>query len=98
MKRGVLLVNASRGDLVQTDDLIAALRSGQVAGAALDVCHPEPIPKDSPLLGMPNVIMTPHVASASVRAVETLRRSAAEAVACAVRGEKLPNVVNGVVA
>jgi D-3-phosphoglycerate dehydrogenase len=98
MKRGVLLVNASRGDLVQTDDLIAALRSGHVAGAALDVCYPEPPPKDSPLLGMPNVIMTPHVASASVGAVETLRRSAAEAVACAVRREKLPNVVNGVVA
>jgi len=98
MKKGVLLVNASRGDLVQTEDLIAALESGQIAGAALDVCYPEPIPKDSPLLKMPNVIITPHVASASVRAVDTLRRRAAGAVACAVRGEKLHNVVNGVVA
>jgi len=98
MKKGVLLVNASRGDLVQTDDLIAALESGQIGGAALDVCYPEPIPKDSPLLRMPNVLITPHVASASVRAVATLRQSAAEAVARAVRGEALLNVVNGVVA
>lgn len=96
MKRGVLLVNTSRGDLVQTEDLVAALQSGYVAGAALDVTCPEPLPADSPLLKMHNAIITPHVASASVRAVDTLRKSAAHTVACAVRGEKLPNVVNGV--
>ena len=96
MKRGVLLVNTSRGDVVETDHLIAALDRGHVAGAALDVTSPEPIPHDSPLLKMQNVIITPHIASVSVAAITTLRTSAAEAVACAVRGDKLPNVVNGV--
>jgi len=96
MKRGVLLVNTSRGDIVHTQHLIAALQSGHVGGAALDVTSPEPIPHDSPLLKMQNVIITPHIASSSVAAVTTLRTSAAEAVACAVRGDKLPNVVNGV--
>lgn len=97
MKRGALLVNCSRGDLVQTEDLIAALRSGQIGGAALDVTWPEPIPKDSPLLSMPNVIITAHVASASPPAVSKLRTTAANIAAAAVRGDKLPNVVNGVI-
>ena len=52
MKRGALLVNTSRGDLIVTDDLVAALKSGQLGGAALDVTNPEPIPKDSPLLAL----------------------------------------------
>ena len=58
---------------------------------------PEPIPNDSPLLAMKNVIITPHVASASVNAARRLRISVANTAACAVRGEKVPNVVNGVV-
>ena len=96
MKRGAMLVNTSRGTLVKTDDLTAALRSGQISAAALDVTDPEPIPPDHPLRKMDNVIITAHVASASLRAVETLRTAAANAVARACRGEKLPNVVNGV--
>ncbi|NLX07302.1 MAG: C-terminal binding protein [Phycisphaerae bacterium] len=96
MKDGVLIVNLSRGDLVHTDDLIAALRSGKVSGAALDVTDPEPINPDNPLLAMDNVIITNHIASASPNAVRYLRKSTAERVACAVRGEALPNVVNGV--
>ena len=96
MKKGVLLVNASRGTLVKTDDLIAALKSGQIEAAALDVTDPEPINTDSPLLKMDNVIINSHVASVSMSAVENLRKSAANLVACAVRGEKLPNIVNGV--
>jgi len=96
MKPGALFVNASRGDLVNTADLIAALNDGRLSGAGLDVTNPEPIPKDSPLLTMKNVIISPHAASVSVRAQRTLRSSVAGTVACAVRGEKLPNVVNGV--
>jgi D-3-phosphoglycerate dehydrogenase len=96
MKRGSILVNLARGDLVDTDALVAALYSGHLAAAALDVCDPEPIPPDHPLLCMPNVIVAAHVASTSVRAVRTLRETAAELVARRLRGEALSNVVNGV--
>ena len=62
MKRGAYFINIARGRCVVTADLIAALRSGQLAGAGLDVVDPEPLPPDSPLWGMPNVLITPHVA------------------------------------
>lgn len=96
LKRGALVVNLARGDLIETPALVAALESGQVAGAALDVCDPEPIPLDSPLRKLPQVIVSAHLASASVAAVRTLRETAAGLVARALRGEKLANVVNGV--
>jgi D-3-phosphoglycerate dehydrogenase len=96
MKRGVIFVNASRGTLCRTPDLIAALRSGHVSAAALDVTDPEPIDADSPLLEMDNVIITSHVASASPQAMKKLREDVARAVARRIRGEPLVNVVNGV--
>lgn len=96
MKAGSILVNLARGDLVDTDALVAALRSGPLAGAALDVCSPEPIPANHPLLQMPNVIVAPHVASTSARAALLLRETAAGLVAKRLRGEPLPSVVNGV--
>jgi phosphoglycerate dehydrogenase-like enzyme len=66
MKRGAYFINIARGGCVVTDDLIAALRSGQLAGAGLDVVAPEPLPPDSPLWDMPNVLITPHVAISGV--------------------------------
>jgi phosphoglycerate dehydrogenase-like enzyme len=62
MKGGAYFINIARGGCVVTADLIAALRSGRLAGAGLDVVAPEPLPDDSPLWGMPNVLITPHVA------------------------------------
>jgi phosphoglycerate dehydrogenase-like enzyme len=62
LKRGALVVNVSRGGLVATSDLLAALENGQVGGAGLDVTDPEPLPNDHPLWARPNVIVTPHVA------------------------------------
>ncbi len=62
MKRGAYFINIARGKCVVTEDLVAALRSGWIAGAGLDVADPEPLPQDSPLWGMPNVLITPHVA------------------------------------
>jgi D-3-phosphoglycerate dehydrogenase len=96
LRPGSILINLSRGDLVETDALLAGLRTGQIGAAALDVCDPEPIPPGHPLLGLPNVIVSPHIASASPRAVRTLREAAAGAVARAIRGEPLENVVNGI--
>lgn len=97
MKRGALLVNSSRGTLVKTEDMIAALQSGQLSAAALDVTDPEPINPDNPLVKMDNVVITSHIASASPEAVRKLRAQAAGTIAMAIKGQKVPNVVNGVV-
>ena len=92
-----MLVNTSRGTLVKTDDLIAALQSGQISAAALDVTDPEPINMDNPLVKMDNVIINPHLASASLGAVdEAAHRRREHRRPMAVKGEKLPNIVNGV--
>jgi D-3-phosphoglycerate dehydrogenase len=96
LRPGAILVNLSRGDLVDSDALVAALRSGRIGAAALDVCDPEPLPSGHPLLGFSQVLVSPHIASASARAVRTLRETAAATVARALRGEPLLNVVNGV--
>lgn len=96
MKPGAMLVNTSRGTLVRTGDLIAALQSGTISAAAMDVTDPEPIPSDNPLLKMDNVLITAHIASASPQAVDKLRRQAAGIVALAVQKQRLPNIVNGV--
>jgi D-3-phosphoglycerate dehydrogenase len=96
MKPGALLVNASRGDLVVTDDLLAALNTGRLAAAALDVTSPEPLPADHPLRQCERLVVSSHVASATPQAVRNLRTSAAQAVARALRNEPAVNVVNGV--
>jgi len=96
MKQGSVVINLARGDLIDTASLIAALQTGHIASAAIDVCDTEPIPADSLLRTLPNVIAASHIASASPKAVRTLRETAARIAVMALRGEPLPNVVNGV--
>ena len=98
MKAGSIFINVGRGDLADSAAITAALQSGHLAGAALDVFDPEPIPADHPIRTMPNVILAAHIASASPPAVKTLRETAARIALMAVRGEPLPNIVNGVTA
>lgn len=98
MKTGAIFINVSRGDLADSAALVDALQSGRLSAAALDVFDPEPIPADSAILKMPNVILAAHIASVSPTAVRTLRETAARLALMAVRGEALPNIVNGVAA
>lgn len=65
MKDGVYIINVSRGAIIDTEALTAALKSGKVRAAGLDVTEPEPLPKDHPLWSMPNVTITPHIAGMS---------------------------------
>jgi D-3-phosphoglycerate dehydrogenase len=88
MKTGALVVNTARGPLIDEKALIAALDSGHLGGAGLDVVETEPLPKDSPLLGRDNVILTPHTAFYSVEALVELQTKAASDVARVLTGEK----------
>ncbi len=95
-KPGVIVVNLARGDLIDPAALVAALQSGHVSAAALDVFSPEPIPAGHPILSLPQVVLASHIASASVPAVRRLRETAAGLAVAAVGGRSLVNVVNGV--
>lgn len=87
MQPTAYLVNTARGGLVDGDALAHALRSGQLAGAALDVTETEPILRDSPLLGLENCLLTPHAAWYSDESAEALQRLAAEEVARILLGQ-----------
>lgn len=72
MKDGALLINTSRGEVLDAAALAAAIRSGKISGAAIDVFHPEPPAADFPLLGLPNVLLTPHMAARTYTAIENM--------------------------
>lgn len=94
MKPGAVLVNTSRGAIVDEGALVDALRTGRLAAAGLDVFDTEPVPPDNPLLHLDNVVLTPHV---TWYTVDTMRRYLVEAVANCRRlrdGEPLAHVVN----
>ena len=93
MKDGVRVLNVARGPLVVDEDLKAALDSGKVAGAALDVFREEPI-TDHPLFGYPNVIVTPHLGASTAEATDRAGYQAAEQVVAALTGGVVTSAVN----
>lgn len=94
MKKGVRIINAARGALINDADLAEALKSGQVAGAALDVYDEEPPPAGHPLIGLPNVIDTPHLAASTDEAQVAVAIEAAELIVAALQKGEFKNVVN----
>jgi glyoxylate reductase len=94
MKPTAYLVNTSRGPVVDEKALYKALKEGWIAGAALDVHEKEPTDPDSPLLALDNIIVTPHIASASVETRTKMAVIAATNCAAVMRGEEPPNLVN----
>jgi glyoxylate reductase len=94
MKQTAILVNTGRGGLVDQAALYDALRAGTIGGAALDVTDPEPMPADDPLLSLDNVIVTPHIGSASVATRSRMAMLAAENLVAALAGEPPEHTVN----
>ncbi|MBW4623168.1 MAG: D-glycerate dehydrogenase [Cyanosarcina radialis HA8281-LM2] len=94
MKPTAILINTSRGGIVDPDALHRALSSGQIAAAAIDVTEPEPIPTDSPLLGLDNLIIAPHIASASRQTRQKMAQMAIDNLIAGLQGDRLPHCVN----
>lgn len=94
MKPSAVVINTSRGPIIEENALEKALNEGLIAGAALDVLQIEPPEEDNPLMNMENVILTPHAGFYSEEAIETLRSTAAIAVRNVLIGQKPDNLVN----
>jgi gluconate 2-dehydrogenase len=94
MKQSAILINASRGATVDEAALIDALQNGTIHGAGLDVFDTEPLPADSPLLKMPNVVALPHIGSATHETRHAMARNAAENLVAALDGTLTTNIVN----
>ncbi len=94
MKRTAVFINTARGGIVDQQALYEALRSGQIFAAGLDVTAVEPVPRDDLLLTLNNVIITPHIGSASVKTREKMAMMAAENLLAGIKGKLPPNCVN----
>jgi glyoxylate reductase len=94
MKPNAILINTARGPLVDAMPLERALRSRQIAGAGLDVTDPEPLPADHPLLSAPNLVVAPHIGSASHRTREAMADMAVDNLLAALAGQRMPHCAN----
>jgi glyoxylate reductase len=94
MKQTAILVNTARGKVIDQDALVEALRSGVIGGAALDVTDPEPLPVSHPLFSFPNVVITPHIGSASSATRAKMAEMAATNIIAVLSGGEPPNAVN----
>jgi phosphoglycerate dehydrogenase-like enzyme len=94
MKKSAVLVNTSRGPVVDGHALFEALRDGEIFAAGLDVTDPEPLPAEDPLLSLDNCLVVPHIASASRATRAKMAEMAAANLLAGLRGERLPTPVN----
>lgn len=94
MKDTAVLVNTARGEVVNQAALVSALAAGRLGGAALDVFEAEPLPPGSPLLGLPNVVLAPHIGSASVATRRRMADLAVENLLAGLEGRRLPHCAN----
>jgi glyoxylate reductase len=93
MKPTAILINTARGEMVDQEALARALQDGEIAGAALDVTYPEPLPADDPLLKAPNLIVTPHIGSATRTARERMAELAVDNLLAGLEGRPMPHRV-----
>ncbi|UJX44545.1 hydroxyacid dehydrogenase [Xanthobacter sp. YC-JY1] len=94
MKPSAVLINPARGPIVDTDALLTALKAGWIAGAATDVYDTHPVPPGSALFGLPNLLMTPHLAGITATSMRAMSIGAAEEVLRILKGEAPKNLVN----
>ena len=94
MKTTAIFINTARGPIVNQRDLFHALKNGDIRGAGLDVTDPEPILMDDPLLTLPNCVIVPHIASATVSSRNGMAEIAADNLLAGVRGQPLRHCVN----
>lgn len=93
MRPDAVLINVARGPVVDPDALHSALTEGWIAGAALDVTEPEPLPRDHPLLGLDNLVLTPHLGSATLRSRLRMGEMARDNLVAGLENKPLPNQV-----
>ncbi len=91
---GAILVNASRGGLVDQEALLVALDDGRLRAAALDVTDPEPLPVDHPLVGRDDVLIIPHIGSNTLATRVKMGRMCSENLLAAMRGDRMPWVID----
>lgn len=94
MKSTAIFINTARGAIHNEEDLLAALQNKTIWGAGLDVTNPEPMDKNNPLLEMENVCVLPHIGSATKETREKMAMMAAENIVAALKGERMPQVIN----
>ena len=94
MRPGVRIVNCARGGIVDENDIVEAAKSGKIAGAALDVFSEEPLPADSPLRGVPNIVLTPHLGASTDEAQEAVAIEAAEIITAFLVNNEVRHAIN----